>query len=300
MRFLAVACALVLAGPVVMCLAGMPVAGAQSTTAQATTGSEDGQAMSTAESMALIERLDRLEAAVSGLRGGVSDSERQPAESVPFDALTQRIDAIEQAVRDLAARVDGLARSMTIGEGGAHDATSGVRGAPPSPFGQLPADATGQPLNLLSPDVSAAQQSAVPTETPVLAAAPPEAPRDHYDAAYGLLLQGNYDGAEASFREFLQRHPGSEFAGNAAFWIGETLFLRDRYADAARTFLDVSQRYPDGPKAAESLLKLGLSLTALGQSDAACSSYRELLQRYPDAPRDVVDRAEREFHGSGC
>ena len=290
MRFLAVACALVLAGPVVVCLAGAPAAIAQSTTAQAATGSEDGQAMSPAEATALIERLNRLEAAVSGLRGGVSDSERRPAESVPFDTLTQRIDAIEQAVRDLAARVDGLARSMT----------TGVRGAPPSPLGQLPADATGQPLNLLSPDVSAAQQAPVPTETPVLAAAPPEAPRDHYDAAYGLLLQGDYDGAEASFREFLQRHPTSEFAGNAAFWIGETLFLRDRYADAARTFLDVSQRYPDGPKAAESLLKLGLSLTALGQSDAACSSYRELLQRYPDAPRDVVDRAEREHHGSGC
>lgn len=291
MRCLTVARTFVLAGPVAVCFLGLPAFSATSM-AQST----DGQVMTAAEAAELTERLNRLEAAVSGLRGGITDSGSQSANQAPFDALSQRIDAIEQAVRDLVARVDALAGGQTSTQG----STSGTRGAPPSPLGQLPADSTGQPLNLLSPDVSATQQVPVPAQTPVLAATTPQAPRDHYDAAYGLVLQGDYDGAEASFRDFLQRYPDSEFAGNAAFWIGETLFLRNRHADAARTFLDVSQRYPNGPKAAESLLKLGLSLTALGQSDAACSSYRELLQRYPDAPREVVDRAERELYGTGC
>lgn len=258
--------------------------------------STDGQAMTAAEVTELAERLDRLEEAVSGLGGGITDTGLQLVNQTPFDALSRRVAEIEEAVRGLVARVDALAGGANAAQGSASE----LRGAAPSPLGQRPADSTGQPLNLLSPDVSAAQQSAAPAQSPVLATTTSEAPRDHYDAAYGLVLEGDYESAETSFRDFLQRYPDSEFAGNAAFWVGETLYLRDRHADAARTFLDVSQRYPNGPKAAESLLKLGLSLTALGQPDAACSSYRELLQRYPDAPREVVDRAEREFYGTGC
>jgi tol-pal system protein YbgF len=121
-----------------------------------------------------------------------------------------------------------------------------------------------------------------------------------YETAYGYLLQRDYGAAEAAFDEFLRRHPNDPLAGNAQYWLGESLYVRGQYRAAAGAFLKGYQTYAKSAKAPESLLKLAMSLQRLGQKDAACSSFSELTTKFPSAPAHVKTTAQTERQRAGC
>jgi tol-pal system protein YbgF len=125
-------------------------------------------------------------------------------------------------------------------------------------------------------------------------------PKQLYETAYGYLLQRDYGAAEAAFDEFLRRHPNDPLAGNAQYWLGESLYVRGQYRAAAGAFLKGYQTYGRNAKAPESLLKLAMSLQRLGQKDAACSSYSELTTKFPNAPAHVKTSAQTERQRAGC
>ncbi len=162
----------------------------------------------------------------------------------------------------------------------------------------------GQPMQGQSVQGQAVQGQVLPGQpmdaNPQLAAAPSGDPKDLYDLSYGYILRGEFDTAEASFRQFLVQFPNSEYAGNAQYWLGESMFARGMYKDAADAFLKGFSDYPDSAKAPESLYKLGMSLKELGQGDAACSTFSEISRRYPKAPQAVLERARNEAQKSGC
>lgn len=163
--------------------------------------------------------------------------------------------------------------------------------------------ALGQPgsLNLGQPGQQGQILGAPPQPLGAqLVAAPTNSPKDAYDLSYGYILRGEFDMAEASFRDFLTRYPGDELAGNAQYWLGESLYARANYRDAADAFLKGFNNYPENAKAPDSLYKLGMSLKELGQTDAACSTFAELPRRYPRAPQAVQERARSEMQKSGC
>jgi tol-pal system protein YbgF len=180
----------------------------------------------------------------------------------------------------------------------------------PQTLGQVP----GQPLDLSSalggnqggstqPGFGQQTQQAPslpPQQNPQLAAAPSGDPKDLYDLSYGYILRGEFSTAEASFKQFLAQFPQSEYAGNAQYWLGESLFARGMYRDAADAFLKGYSNYPKSAKAPESLYKLGMSLKELGQGEAACATFAEIPRRYPKAPQAVQERARNEAQKSGC
>jgi tol-pal system protein YbgF len=149
---------------------------------------------------------------------------------------------------------------------------------------------------------------------PPAATAPPPAPRTAsapppeagpsakqlYEQAYGYLLQRDYGAAEQAFETFLSRHAKDPLAGNAQYWLGESLYVRGQYRAAAGAFLKGYQNYAKSPKAPESLLKLAMSLQRLGQKDAACSSYSELTTKFPTLPAHVKSTAQSEQRKAGC
>ena len=189
------------------------------------------------------------------------------------------------------------------------------RGAPPAPLGQLNggdpiAGLIGSaPMNLGAPGTEPAPtvQAAPPAAAPVpgvdprYSSAPPTASaRDEYDAAYGYVLNGEYELAETSFKTFIANHPTDKRIGSAQFWLGESYYVRSRNKEAADAFLKSYTQFPDGPKAPDSLLKLGLSLAALGEKKAACTTYDELLVKYPKASKALRDRALAEKTRAKC
>jgi tol-pal system protein YbgF len=190
-------------------------------------------------------------------------------------------------------------------------------GVPPQTLGQIPSDsdAIGTVIAGNSPlDLGAIAQGrsagappgvrappAAPGVDPRLAAVPavPSA-RDEYEAAYNYVLNGEYDLAEASLREFLTNHPTDRRAGAATYWLGESFFARSMHREAAESFLKSYTQYPDDSKAPDSLLKLGLSLNAMGERQAACQTFSELLAKYPRASKALRDRAGQERQRARC
>jgi tol-pal system protein YbgF len=173
-------------------------------------------------------------------------------------------------------------------------------GAPPEPLGTLTLDAPppadlDQPLDLTRP--------LPPLDTPgpdVAMIQPSGDPRTDYERAYGSILSGDYDTAEAGFRQFLQTYPDSEFAPDAQYWLGESLFVRAQYREAANEFLAGYKAYPKSGKAPDALLKLGLSLAGLGEREAACSTFSAVLKQYPDASNALRQRIKVEQASASC
>lgn len=164
-------------------------------------------------------------------------------------------------------------------------------GTPPRPLGQIAVDPTNpQPLDL------GALGSGAATAPP----APTGSASGDYDAAYDLVLKGDYDIAEASFRRFLTSYPTDPLAADAQYWLGESLYARQDYRGAADAFLAGYQNFPKSAKAPDMLLKLGLSLYGLGQRDAACSTYGEILKKYPKSSNALIQRVKIEQANASC
>ncbi|HUG60917.1 MAG TPA: tol-pal system protein YbgF [Methylomirabilota bacterium] len=140
---------------------------------------------------------------------------------------------------------------------------------------------------------------AVPQETQV-AAVVADDPRTLYDKAYGHVMAGEYEMAEQAFRRYLEGNDRSPMAGDANFWLGESLYARGEFRDAADAFLTTYRDYPASQKAPESLLKLGLSLEGLGETDAACATYREVEKKYASASGALLQQVSSQKSKAGC
>lgn len=148
-------------------------------------------------------------------------------------------------------------------------------------------------------------QLAYPQNNTVVASAPPPppapaTPRDEYNAAYSFIQRKDYAGAEQNLRSFIERHPKDRLAGDAQFWLGESLFQRKNYREASEAFVAMSKKYDKSAKAPEALLRLGQSLAALNEKDLSCATFGEVERKYPKASKSVKDTVEREQKRGHC
>jgi tol-pal system protein YbgF len=217
-----------------------------------------------------------------------------------------RVDGLETQVRQLSQQVEQLSSQVRSMGGRPVAAVAAPRDevepAPTRPQRQPPIAPSAAPSSVgiggfgsttVTPDTGAAD--------PIGRALQGDGnPKQLYETAYGYLLQQDYASAEASFDEFLKRHPSDALAGNAQYWLGESHFVRGQYKAAAGAFLKGYQTYARSAKAPDSLLKLAMSLDRLGQKDAACSSFGELNAKFPQAPAYVKTRADNERRRLGC
>jgi tol-pal system protein YbgF len=115
-------------------------------------------------------------------------------------------------------------------------------------------------------------------------ASPPAAPADEnkdYDAALNLFKVGNYQGAIASFQNFLDAHANSSLAASAQYWIGNAHFnLRD-YKNAIASQQKLISQYPASQKVPDALLNIASSQQGLGNAAAARKTLEELVAKYP-------------------
>jgi tol-pal system protein YbgF len=235
-----------------------------------------------------------------------------------------RLDGIETQIRALAAQLEQVqeqVRALAAGAAPTPQSANEPPGAAPRPgrpqieASQAQPERTGFGSLTVSPDAKKDEIDRIlntspggPPPAPHVAAAPQPgapgeadaSPKQLYETAYGYLLQRDYGAAEAAFEDFLRRHPNDPLAGNAQYWLGESLYVRGQYRAAAGAFLKGYQTYSRSAKAPENLLKLAMSLQRLGQKDAACSSYNELASKFPTAPNHVKTTAQAERQRAGC
>lgn len=125
-------------------------------------------------------------------------------------------------------------------------------------------------------------------------------PREHYNYAFRLLNQTEYNQAANYFQTFIASYPKDPLIGNAYYWLGETYYINREYLKAANQFRQGFEALPGGPKAPDNLLKLAMSLSALSRNDDACIVYDQLISKYADSTPSLVEKAKQERSRIGC
>ncbi len=252
-----------------------------------------------------MAELDQLQEELRQLRGRIEELEHARAtDEARIGALETRLASQPAAA---AAAPSGTSGSASPAQPmpAQLSANTGATVAPSARNGSPSPDPNARTGNVLGTVPRAALLNLPSPGSQGGAAAPPPpaggTEQQSYDAAMGMLQSANWDGAQQAFEGFLAAHPKSSLAPNAAYWLGETYYVRKDYANAAATFARNYRTYgPDAPKSADDLLKLGMSLAALGDKQKACETYTELQKRHPNAGIAIRQALVRERAAAGC
>lgn len=121
-------------------------------------------------------------------------------------------------------------------------------------------------------------------------AAPAPAPRELYSQAYADYARGNFDLAVQGFGEYLRAYPGTDFADNAQYWIGECLYGKKMYAEAIEAWNTLFKDFPASDKLPDGRVKKGMALERLGRKSQALVEYRYVVDRYPNSQAARIAR----------
>lgn len=105
--------------------------------------------------------------------------------------------------------------------------------------------------------------------------------RAAYQAAFDTLKEGRYKKAKVELKRFLNNYPGSSFAGNAQYWLGEANYVTRRFDQGIIEFQLVLQNYPGSSKVPDSMLKLGYTYYELKQFAQAKALLQDLRKLFP-------------------
>ena len=108
-----------------------------------------------------------------------------------------------------------------------------------------------------------------------------------YEDAWRSLEQKKFREAIARLNAFLRKHPKSEYADNAQYWIGESYYALKEFDQAILEFDAVRRKYPSGDKVPAALLKQGFAFAELGDKVDARLILQELIARYPQSKEAV-------------
>lgn len=141
-----------------------------------------------------------------------------------------------------------------------------------------------------------APASAAPENGPAAPAAAeakpdPQAEMRDYEAALGLLRTSKFKEAQASFENFIAKHPKSTLLPNATYWLGLSLYQQKQHARAAEVLGKVYATWPADPKAPDALLAQADALVGAKNVDAAVKVLETVVEKYPTSPAVETARA---------
>lgn len=162
-----------------------------------------------------------------------------------------------------------------------------------------------QPAAPLAPALTAIPSAPVtrkPGDTTATAAAAPAAipgapgPNQLYTMALDQLRRGSTSAARAGFTDFLAQYPQHERAGDAQYYIAETLERDTKPVDAEAAYLSVYTRFPRSEKAPTAMFKRATLLRAQSKPDRARDVLDLLVKTYPRS--DEADLARERLRAS--
>ena len=278
--------------------------------------------------MTLTGRVETLEFELQQARNEkealVNDNEALARE---IDGLKNELRAQTRAIQDLQARMLGM---EPPGEEAPASLSDYPGAAPASPYPAATAGSlarpvtrtidtietsaeTSGPTRLLPQSAMPAPDEGVTVDAPADAGSPPPGslgtlpasalPGEAgplFAAAKAKLVQFDYAGAEQAFRQFLDAFGDDPQAGEAHYWLAESLYQQKAYAESGAAYTTMIRSYPDDPRAPDALVKLARSMRLIGDTDKACVALDTLPKRYPNASGVTRDLAAVERTRSGC
>ena len=148
-----------------------------------------------------------------------------------------------------------------------------------APPGGPPANAPGGSPST-SPPVTPPRTSDGAPAVGVPAAASP-GPNQLYTMALDQLRRGSTSTARAGFIDFLVQYPQHERAGDAQYYVAETLERDGKGIDAEAAYLSVYTKYPRSEKAPTAMFKRAALLRAQSKADRAREVLQLLVTSYP-------------------
>ena len=188
------------------------------------------------------------------------------------DQIEEKMQTAQGATEQTNYRLDRMTQQLTQTQ---HDVDELKAGA---------ARAAAAPPQTAGPTIPSTEMTVQPP------AASSEDPMQTYQAAYRDYQQGHYDLAVAGFRDFAAKNPNSELSGNAAYWIGESLYSQKKYREAIQQFDSVVTRYPKSDKVAGALLKKGYGYIALGEKSQGIVQLQYVVHEHATSPEAALAR----------
>jgi tol-pal system protein YbgF len=103
--------------------------------------------------------------------------------------------------------------------------------------------------------------------------------RSRHAAVQGRRLQGG----RRPLQRLRARYPGSSYAANAQYWLGNAYYAQRDCKAAIAAQLVVLKNYADSPKAPDAMLNIASCQTEL-KDKAAKKTLQDLIKQYPDSP----------------
>ncbi|MCC7053541.1 MAG: tol-pal system protein YbgF [Gemmatimonadaceae bacterium] len=141
---------------------------------------------------------------------------------------------------------------------------------------------TAAPAPTGSAGASTGAGATLPASAPATApatAAP--GPNQLYTMALDQLRRGSTGAARAGFSDFLVQYPQHERAGDAQYYIAETLERDTKPIDAEAAYLSVYTRFPRSEKAPTAMFKRAALLRTQNKPDKAREVLDLLVRTYP-------------------
>ena len=222
------------------------------------------------ETRAELKRLSELVAEQNALlRKNAADKRtNDEAMAVGLRELSERVSELAEAIQAIKATFPLPPANMTVVPIAAPP--GGTAAAPAGPGGPAPVTS--------------------PSPVPVAPTGPPPAPRELYSQAYADYARGNYDLAMQGFAEYLRAYPGTDFADNAQYWIGECLYGKKMYAESIEAWNTLLKDFPSSDKLPDARVKKGMALERLGRKSQALVEYRYVVDRYPTSQAARIAR----------
>jgi tol-pal system protein YbgF len=213
--------------------------------------------------------LQQLQSEFSGLKERIEETRFQVGRQ-----LGQSTRDGDQRVKDLEARVAKLGDALR-----AQEETFKARDAELKQLREALQQAQGAAAAAASAAASANEPLIADSsagETPIV--------KKDYELAFQALEKRDYRLAITRFKEFLKKHPKSNLADNAQYWIGESHYGLREFDQAIIEFDAVRRRYPQGEKVPAALLKQGFAFAELGEKLNARLLLQEVVEKFPDTP----------------
>ena len=222
----------------------------------------------------LLEQVSNLQSEVQQLRGDI-------------EVQTHNMEGLQKRQRDLYLDIDRRLHRLEVG--GVQQPAAGAKGsAPPAAVAPSPATAgvAGKPVGT--------KPVAAPTLNPA-------DQRKDYDHALEQLREGRYNDASSAFQAFLEKYPGSSYADNAQYWLGEVFYVTRKFQPALDEFGKVLSNHPSSTKVADAKLKMGYIQYELKDWAKAQELLNQVVTGYPGTTtarlaQERLDRMKREGH----
>jgi tol-pal system protein YbgF len=251
------------------------------------------------DSRSLVDLMDQVKALqreVQQLRGDIevqahnTDGLQKRQRDLYLD-IDRRLHRLETGGVEAAPAADAAAPgAATAGAGLAAPASGSAMGGSAMGGSAMGGSAMGEP----APVMGSAAASAAAAAPPAVTLNPADERKD-YDSALEILKEGRYNEASTAFQQFLSKYPGSGYADNAQYWLGEVFYVTREFESALGEFEKVVTAYPDSSKVADAKLKMGYIRYELKDWDKARELLNQVVQNYPGSTsaRLAQERLER-------